>query len=88
MWTIESVRRDCQGDCGSPRKLQMRTGIRISSGERQAELQQGDRSDLAFTNRQGVWLESSGRKADYGNAEPASPVNEEDVPDGVIQRAV
>ena len=47
MWTIESVRRDCQGDCGSPTELQMRTSLRLSPGERKAELQQGYLSDLA-----------------------------------------
>ena len=47
MWTIESVRRDCQGDCRFSAKLQMRTRIRLSPGQFETELQRGNRLDLA-----------------------------------------
>ena len=87
MWTIESVRRDCQGDCGSPRscKCEPAYAYRLVNAKQNYSAATGS---IWLTNRQGVWLESSGRKADYGNAEPASPVNEEDLPDRVIQGAV
>ena len=87
MWTIESVRRDCQGDCGSPRncKCEPAYAYRLVNAKQNYS---SATSPIWLTNRQGVWLESSGRKADYGNAEPASPANEEDLPDGVIQGAV
>ena len=87
MWTIESVRRDCRRDCGSPRncKCEPAYAYRLVNAKQNYSAATGS---IWLTNRQGVWLESSGRKADYGNAEPASPVNEEDLPDGVIQGAV
>ena len=87
MWTIESVRRDCQGDCGSPRncKCEPAYAYRLVNSKQNYSR---TTAPIWLSNRQGVWLESSGRKADYGNAEPVSPVSEEDLPDGVIQGAV
>ena len=51
MWTIESVRRDCQGELRVSTKLQMRTGLCLSPGERKAELQQGNLPGLAFQSK-------------------------------------
>ena len=87
MWTIESVRRDCRGDCGSPRSCKCEPAYAYRLVNAKQNYSRAT-APIWLSNRQGVWLESSGRKADYGNAEPVSPVSEEDLPDGVIQGAV
>ena len=68
MWNIESVRRDCQGDCGSPRncKCEPANAYRLVN----AKQNYSERTDSVWlTNRRGVWLESPGRAPDYGERE-------------------
>ncbi len=72
MWTIESVRRDCQGDCGSPRscKCEPAYAYRLVNAKQNYSRVT---APIWLTNRQGVWLESPGRAPDYGGrvAQPA-----------------
>ena len=68
MWNIESVKRACQGDCGSARncKCEPAYAYRLVN----AKQNYSERTDSVWlTNRRGVWLESSGRAPDYGERE-------------------
>ena len=66
MWTIESVRRDCQGDCGSPRncKCEPAYAYRLVNAKQNYSERTGA---VWLTNSRGVWVESSGRTPDYGD---------------------
>ena len=68
MWTIESVRRDCQGDCGSPRncKCEPAYAYRLVNSKQNYSR---TTAPIWLTNRQGIWLESPGRAPDYGDAD-------------------
>lgn len=71
MWNIESVKRDCQGDCGSPKNCSCEPAYAyrlVNAKQNYAE----STGAVWLTNRSGVWLESAGRAADYG--ENYSPV--------------
>ena len=70
MWTIESVKRDCQGDCGTPRscKCEPAYAYRLANAKQNYSETTGA---IWLTNRRGRWLESPNRAPDYGDAEAA-----------------
>ena len=72
MWTIESVRRDCQGDCGSPRNCKCEPAYAYRLVNAKQNYSRAT-APIWLTNRRGVWLESPGRAPDYGGrvAQPA-----------------
>ena len=74
MWNIESVKSDCRGDCDSPRncKCEPAYAYRLVNAKQNYAESTGS---VWLTNQRGVWLESEGRKADYG--ENYSPVAQE-----------
>ncbi len=69
MWNIESVQRGCQGDCGTPRncKCEPAYAYRLVNAKQNYSEVTGA---IWLTNRLGVWSESTGRIADYGDTEP------------------
>ena len=69
MWNIESVQRGCQGDCGTPRncKCEPAYAYRLVNAKQNYSAVTGA---VWLTNRLGVWSESPGRTADYGDSEP------------------
>ena len=76
MWTIESVKRDCQGDCGSPRscKCEPAYAYRLVNAKQNYSQVTGS---IWLTNRQGVWFESPGRAPNYGAADAPPSVQKE-----------
>ena len=83
MWTIESVRRACQGDCSSPRNCNCEPAYayRLMNAKQNYSETTGS---VWLTNRHGVWLESAGRSADYGgNYSPAASQEEDTEPSDV-----
>ena len=86
MWTIESVRRDCQGDCGSPRncKCDPAYAYRLVNAKQNYSRATGS---VWLTNRNGVWFESNGRVPDYGD-EVARPSRHNDDADDMFKDAL
>ena len=80
MWTIESVRRDCQGDCGSPRncKCEPAYAYRLVNAKQNYSRSTGS---VWLTNRNGVWFESAGRVPDYGGEETSPAEQNADADD-------
>ena len=72
MWTIESVRRACQGDCSSPRNCNCEPAYayRLMNAKQNYSETTGS---VWLTNRHGVWLESAGRAPDYGIDSTTAP---------------
>ncbi len=66
MWNIEIVKSDCRGDCDSPRncKCEATYAYRLVNAKQNYGESTGS---VWLTNQRGVWLESAGRKADYGD---------------------
>jgi hypothetical protein len=67
MWTIESVKRDCRGSCGSPKSCTCQTAYAYRLVNAKQNYSQATGS-VWLTNERGVWLESPGRTADYGDS--------------------
>ena len=67
MWNIESVKRACQGDCGSPRscKCEPAYAYRLVNAKQNYSERTGA---VWLTNKRGIWLESANRAPDYGNS--------------------
>ena len=79
MWNIESVTQDCRGECDSPRscKCEPAYAYRLVNAKQNYSETTGS---IWLTNRRGVWIESTGRRADYGDSQPIdapSPSKEE-----------
>ena len=74
MWTIESIRRDCQKSCPTrsctcgPSYAYRLVNAKQNYAEKT--------SSIWLTNKGGVWLESPGRRADYGDEESPSSSNQ------------
>ena len=64
MWTIESVKRACQGNCGSPRNCTCEPAYayRLVNAKQNYSETTGS---VWLTNQRGVWAESPGRAPDY-----------------------
>ena len=67
MWTIESVKRDCQADCSSSKRCTCDPAhaYRLVNAKQNYAERTGA---IWLTNRHGVWLESAGRTPDYGGS--------------------
>ena len=79
MWNIESVNQGCRGESDSPRscKCEPAYAYRLVNAKQNYSETTGS---IWLTNRRGVWLESPGRRADYGDSQPidtTSPSKEE-----------
>ena len=74
MWTIESVKRTCQGNCGSPRSCTCEPAYayRLVNAKQNYSKTTGS---VWLTNQRGVWMESPGRAPDYDGkvTQPAEP---------------
>ena len=77
MWTIESVRRECRGNCSSPRNCTCEPAYayRLVNAKQNYSEKTGS---VWLTNRHGVWLENAGRSADYGGSYSPAASQEED----------
>ena len=64
MWNIESVKRACTGDCGSPRNCTCEPAYAYRLVNAKQNYSQRT-SPIWLTNSNGTWLESSGRAPDY-----------------------
>ena len=86
MWTIDRVRRDCQGDCGTPRncKCEPAYAYRLVNAKQNYSQTTGS---IWLTNHNGVWTESSGRTADYGE-KAMQPVEHNDDSDDMFRDAL
>ncbi|MYC08209.1 MAG: AAA family ATPase [Chloroflexi bacterium] len=86
MWTIERVRRDCQGDCGSPKNCNCEPAYayRLVNAKQNYSRNTGS---VWLTNRNGVWFESNGRVPDYGD-EVARPSRHNDDADDMFKDAL
>lgn len=86
MWTIERVRRDCQGDCGSPKNCNCEPAYayRLVNAKQNYSRNTGS---VWLTNRNGVWFESNGRVPDYGD-EVARPSRHNDDADDMFKDAI
>ena len=64
MWTIESVRRECRGNCSSPRNCTCEPAYayRLVNAKQNYSETTGS---VWLTNQRGVWMESQGRAPDY-----------------------
>ena len=64
MWNIESVRRECRGNCSSPRNCTCEPAYayRLVNAKQNYSETTGS---VWLTNQRGVWAESPGRAADY-----------------------
>ena len=64
MWTIESVRRECRGNCSSPRNCTCEPAYayRLVNAKQNYSEKTGS---VWLTNQRGVWMESQGRAPDY-----------------------
>ena len=72
MWNIESVKSGCRERCDSPKSCTCEPAYayRLVNAKQNYGESTGS---VWLTNRRGVWLESAGRKADYGdNYSPAA----------------
>ena len=72
MWNIESVKSDCRKGCNPPKNCSCEPAYayRLVNAKQNYGESTGS---VWLTNRRGVWLESAGRKADYGdNYSPAA----------------
>ena len=78
MWNIERVKSDCRGDCDSPRncKCEPAYAYRLVNAKQNYGESTGS---VWLTNQRGVWLESAGRKADYGDDYSPATSQETDV---------
>ena len=74
MWTLETVNSGCRNGCSPPKSCSCEAAYAyrlVNAKQNYAE----STGSVWLTNRRGVWLESEGRKADYG--ENYSPVAQE-----------
>ena len=72
MWNLETVKSDCQKGCSPPKNCSCEPAYayRLVNAKQNYGESTGS---VWLTNRRGVWLESAGRKADYGdNYSPAA----------------
>ena len=73
MWTLETVRSGCRKGCSPPKSCSCEPAYAyrlVNAKQNYAE----STGYVWLTNQRGVWLESTGRKADYGdNYSPAAP---------------
>ena len=83
MWTLETVKSSCQKGCYPPKSCSCEPAYayRLVNAKQNYGESTGS---VWLTNQRGVWLESAGRAADYGdNYSPAAPqetnVDPEDV---------
>ena len=69
MWNIESVKRNCRGECGSPKscKCAPAYAYRLVNNKQNYSHASGA---IWLTNKRGVWIESAGRAPDYGDSRP------------------
>ena len=86
MWNIESVKQDCRGDCDSPRscKCEPAYAYRLVNAKQNYSERTGA---VWLTNKRGIWLESPGRKPDYGD-KVVQPGESADSTGDVFQGAV
>ncbi len=72
MWTLETVTNGCRNGCSPPKSCSCEPAYAyrlVNAKQNYAE----STGSVWLTNRRGVWLESAGRKADYGdNYSPAA----------------
>ena len=75
MWTIESAKRDCRGGCSSPRSCTCEPAYayRLVNAKQNYSATTGS---IWLTNDRGVWIESPGRTADYGEDGAAQPAKD------------
>ena len=80
MWNIESVKRDCQGDCGSKKNCSCEPAYayRLVNAKQNYSERTGS---VWLTNKRSVWIESPGRAPDYGNATVQPDESEDDASD-------
>ena len=66
MWTLETVKSGCRNGCSPPKSCSCETAYayRLVNAKQNYSESTGS---VWLTNERGVWLESAGRKADYGN---------------------
>ena len=78
MWNIESVKSDCQKGCSPPKNCSCEPAYayRLVNAKQNYGESTGS---VWLTNRRGVWLESAGRKADYGENYSPKEAHEEGV---------
>lgn len=83
MWTLETVKSSCQKGCSPPKSCSCEPtyAYRLVNAKQNYAERTGS---VWLTNQRGVWLESEGRAADYGdNYSPVPPqetnLNPEDV---------
>ena len=73
MWTLETVRSGCRKGCSPPKSCSCEPAYAyrlVNAKQNYAE----STGYVWLTNQRGVWLESTGRKADYGdNYSPTAP---------------
>lgn len=76
MWNIESVKQDCRGDCGTPKncKCEPAYAHRLVNAKQNYSATTGS---IWLTNQHGVWRESAGRVADYGDRVAEQPVEDD-----------
>ena len=75
MWTLETVKSDCRKGCSPPKSCSCEPAYAyrlVNAKQNYAE----STGSVWLTNQRGVWLESVGRAADYGNN--YSPVTSQD----------
>lgn len=70
MWNIETIKRSCQGDCGTPKSCTCEPAYahRLVNAKQNYSATTGP---IWLTNQRGVWVESQGRTADYGESTAA-----------------
>ena len=77
MWNIESVKSDCRKRCDPPKSCSCEPAYayRLVNAKQNYGESTGS---VWLTNRRGVWLESAGRSADYGENYPPTASEETD----------
>ena len=86
MWNIESVKRDCQGNCGSPRNCTCEPAYAyrlVNAKQNYSE----KTSPIWLTNRRSVWSESMGRAPDYGD-KAVQPVDNKKIDKETLRESI
>ena len=66
MWNIESVKQGCRGDCDSPRSCRCKPAYAYHLVNAKQNYAATGGGAIWLSNKKGVWVESDGRRADYG----------------------
>ncbi len=77
MWTLETVKSDCRKGCSPPKSCSCEPAYsyRLVNAKQNYSESTGS---VWLTNQRGVWLESLGRSADYGDNYSPAASNETD----------